>query len=587
MNDEQALKRAACAGRRVRTTQDLADPDHADGAAVTLEKCDGTMNPADSFSKYTPPSQNERDMSYLMGSTLPPPLAPTPPAWMLDDPDAPPAEGTDVTPSEKPDAVPYDAPSVKTTLSGNTMARDYITRGIVGKEADDALTALIDAAETGCEVSASSLVSRGPVLAKLARIGHHEATKSVFGEQEVYGGEHSPLSEDASSFAARVNAALAVSLDTESCLRTYTHVIGNDVSVSMDEALDRNIVGARVSLAVAGAIIAEHEIGRSGKNERYHLVGHLHDRYGEGLVMAMSASTGKVRVHTDHGVFDLHEPKSTKDIKRSPDKPLWLEAMQVEVDTIEGNETYHLRQKKDLPPNVRIFRLAWKFKVKRDGNGKLDKRKARLVLMGNMLVAGRHFADTFAIGARMASVKIVFAIGAVEKWEFDFLIDISGAYLNAWRPSTGPGSWIVSNQPEMFEKTGPNGEELFAVHDKYLYGDPASGRAWQHVFDDFLKSDSNGLGAVCTTTDTNLFRIINSRGHAIFAKHVDEIIGVANTSDMRDFVNDTIRARFKVSESGPWSTVLGFAVHNDTDNHVVTLGSERIISDGAARFLAS
>jgi len=310
------------------------------------------------------------------------------------------------------------------------------------------------------------------------------------------------------------------------------------------------------------------------------------DRHGDNIVMAMSAATGKVRVHTDHGVFDVHEPKNTKDIKRSPDKPLWLESMQIEVDTIEGNETYHLRQKKDLPPNVRIFRLAWKFKVKRDGTGKLDKRKARLVLMGNMLVAGHHFADTFAIGARMASVKLVFAVTGVMKWKFDFLIDISGAYLNAWRPSTGPGSWIVSNQPEMFEKTGPNGEELFAVHDKYLYGDPASGRAWQHVFDDFIKSDG-GLGGVCTTTDTNLFRVVNAHGHAIFAKHVDEIIGIANSAEMRTFINDSICARFKVSESGPWSTVLGFTVTNNVSDGIVSMGSERIIADGAARFLST
>lgn len=56
---------------------------------------------------------------------------------------------------------------------------------------------------------------------------------------------------------------------------------------------------------------------------------------------------------------------------------------------------------------MRIFRLSWKFKLKRHGDGALDKRKARLVLMGNTMVEGTHYGDTFAIGARMASVKIV------------------------------------------------------------------------------------------------------------------------------------------------------------------------------------
>ena len=404
------------------------------------------------------------------------------------------------------------------------------------------------------------------------------------GAATAEGGEsdHAPTATD------RAKVALATSYTAEATVRTMRPESGKGVpddaslEVALIDALDPTVLGARVAMSIADAVLAEDAINSMTRSEEYDLAGVFTDQYGEHMVMAVSAG-GNVRVHTDHGVFDVEEPENVKAVKASKDKLKWLDSMHVEVDTIEGNETYHLRQKKDLPPNTRIFKLAWKFKVKRNGDGTIDKRKARLVLMGNMLTAGRHYSDTFAIGARLASVKIVFAVCAVMRWECDFMLDISGAYLNAWRPSSGPGSWIVSNQPEMFEKRGPNGEELFAVHDKYLYGDPASGRAWQHVFDEFLKDPTTGVGATCTTTDTNLFSVINEHGHAIFAKHVDEIIGVADCAAMRDFVVGRVTSRFKVSLVGGWSTVLGFSVKNHVGR--VTMGAERHITDGVAKYL--
>jgi hypothetical protein len=395
-------------------------------------------------------------------------------------------------------------------------------------------------------------------------------------------------SANAPTAADRAKVALATSYTAEATVRTMRPEAGKGVpddtplEVSLLDALDPSVLGARVSMAVADAVIAEDAIKNMTRSDEHDLAAVLTDQYGEHLVMAVGAG-GTVRVHTDHGVFDVEEPDGVKGVKASKDKAKWLESMQIEVDTIEGNETYHLRQKKDLPPHTRIFKLAWKLKIKRNGDGTIDKRKARLVLMGNMLTKGRHYADTFAIGARLASVKIVFAVCAVMKWEFDFMLDISGAYLNAWRPSSGPGSWIVSNQPELFEKRGPNGEELFAVHDKYLYGDPASGRAWQHLFDAFLSDSVEGVGATCTTTDTNLFSVHNEHGHAVFAKHVDEIIGVADRATMRDFVVDRVTSRFKVSLVGKWQTVLGFSVKNHGGR--VTMGAERHIKDGVAKYL--
>jgi len=636
MSDAQSMKKAQMAGRRVRTTQELEEKNE-----IKSEHISGKLNPADSFSKYTGPSQNERDMQYFMGSPLPPPSESTPRgAAAVSSARAKPPKSVSfggVTRHELPERTVdeiLDARRMVTQMedtrvevrklggrraateaaleegtaddepvprdsSPSVLERHYIERGIVGASALAEIARMRRSAEAGDETDASSLASRVPTLKRLAAMKPKGASP-----------------DRAIQRAWQINALLASTLDTEASLRNRVlpsdaHNDGATLELSAEEALDPNITGARISMAMAHAVVAENALSTMGADsDDYTLAGIMTDQYGENVVVATTI-TGKVRVHTDAGVYDIDnparggsvfstqgvrvqtddgvinvdEPKTMRDVNASPNKPLWLEAMQIEVDTINGNDTYHLRQRKDLPDKVRIFRLSWKFKLKRHGDGALDKRKARLVLMGNMMVSGTHYGDTFAIGARMASVKIVFGVTAALGWRFDFLIDISGAYLNAWRPSDGPGSWVVSNQPELFEKFGPNGEKLYAVHDKYLYGDPASGRAWLHVFDDFLKNEAEGIGAVCTTTDTNLFRVITPFGHAIFAKHVDELVGAANTKEMHDFIVQRITTRFKVSCVGKWSTVLGFTVSNDPDAGTVSVSAERLISDGAAKFL--
>ena len=115
--------------------------------------------------------------------------------------------------------------------------------------------------------------------------------------------------------------------------------------------------------------------------------------------------------------------------------------------------------------------------------------------------------------------------------------------------------------------------------------DPASARAWEHVFNGFLHDTKDGVGAEPTSTDPNLMRAFYSFGTVIFAKHVDEIVGIASTAEARDFVINQIKSRFKVSSCGPWQTVLGFEVTRDFDAHTVEVSAERLIADAAAKYL--
>jgi hypothetical protein len=100
--------------------------------------------------------------------------------------------------------------------------------------------------------------------------------------------------------------------------------------------------------------------------------------------------------------------------------------MQSEMDAIEKNCTWELA---DLPRGHSAITLKWVFKLKRDETGVIVKHKARLVARGFVQREGIDFDDTFALVARMESVRLLFALAAQEGWRVHHM-DVKSAFLN-------------------------------------------------------------------------------------------------------------------------------------------------------------
>nr|GEW91761.1 zinc finger, CCHC-type [Tanacetum cinerariifolium] len=81
-------------------------------------------------------------------------------------------------------------------------------------------------------------------------------------------------------------------------------------------------------------------------------------------------------VETETLLFTEEEPRNYKEA--STDKK-WIEAMEIELDSINKNNTWTLTT---LPTNQKAIGLKWVFKTKRDAKGKIIKYKARLVAKG-------------------------------------------------------------------------------------------------------------------------------------------------------------------------------------------------------------
>src|SRR5882757_3219309 len=120
------------------------------------------------------------------------------------------------------------------------------------------------------------------------------------------------------------------------------------------------------------------------------------------------------------------ELRTLADTLRRPDAEKWVAAALAEIEAHLENETWELAQ---LPPGRRAISSHWVFKVKRKPDGSIDKYKGRVVAQGFSQVWGIHYNEVFALTARMAAVRAVIAIAAMEDLELE-TVDVSTAFLN-------------------------------------------------------------------------------------------------------------------------------------------------------------
>ncbi|GKE63976.1 putative retrotransposon ty1-copia subclass protein [Tanacetum coccineum] len=81
----------------------------------------------------------------------------------------------------------------------------------------------------------------------------------------------------------------------------------------------------------------------------------------------------------EHELGDLSEPANYKAALLDPESDKWLNAMNVEMQSMRENEVWELV---DLLPNRKTIGHKWLFKKKTDMDGAVHTNKARLVAKG-------------------------------------------------------------------------------------------------------------------------------------------------------------------------------------------------------------
>ena len=102
--------------------------------------------------------------------------------------------------------------------------------------------------------------------------------------------------------------------------------------------------------------------------------------------------------------------------------------MDEEIDSIERNNTWELM---DLPKGKECIGVKWVYKTKFDAKGEVVKHKARLVAKGFSKQYGVDYNETFALVARLDTVRTILAITAQNDWKV-YQMDVKSAFLNSF-----------------------------------------------------------------------------------------------------------------------------------------------------------
>ncbi|GKC97668.1 putative retrotransposon ty1-copia subclass protein, partial [Tanacetum coccineum] len=121
----------------------------------------------------------------------------------------------------------------------------------------------------------------------------------------------------------------------------------------------------------------------------------------------------------EHELGHFGEPDNYKAALLDPESKKWLDAMNVEMQSMKDNEVWHLV---DLPPNGQTVGSKWHFKKNTDMDGAVHTFKARLVAKGFTQTYGVDYEETFSLVADIRAIRILIAIAAFydnEIWQMD------------------------------------------------------------------------------------------------------------------------------------------------------------------------
>ncbi|GJU58578.1 zinc finger, CCHC-type containing protein [Tanacetum coccineum] len=120
------------------------------------------------------------------------------------------------------------------------------------------------------------------------------------------------------------------------------------------------------------------------------------------------------------------DPKTFDEAMKSHDVAFWKEAINDEIDSIMGNNTWVLA---DLPPGCKPLCYKWIFKRKLKVDETIEKFKDRLVIQGFRQKSGLDYLDTHALVARISTIRLLITLASIHSLIIHQM-DVKTTFLN-------------------------------------------------------------------------------------------------------------------------------------------------------------
>ncbi|GJT81440.1 retrovirus-related pol polyprotein from transposon TNT 1-94 [Tanacetum coccineum] len=191
---------------------------------------------------------------------------------------------------------------------------------------------------------------------------------------------------------------------------------------------------------------------------------------------------------------------------------------------------------------------------KLDENGVVSRNKARLVAQGYNQQEGIDYDETYALVARLESIRILLAYACALDFKL-FQMDVKSAFLNGFINE----EVYVAQPPGFINFEKP--DHVYKLK-KALYGLKQAPKAWYDRLKAFLIKHEYKMGMV----DNTLFTKKKSSNLIIVQIYVDDIIFGSTCQDMCDEFAKIMHDEFEMSMMGELNFFLGLQIKQMEDS---------------------
>ncbi|CAI7757727.1 unnamed protein product, partial [Closterium sp. NIES-54] len=221
---------------------------------------------------------------------------------------------------------------------------------------------------------------------------------------------------------------------------------------------------------------------------------------------------------------------------------IWEDEFQSHME----NETWTLT---NLPPGRKVLDCTWVLRVKTDAEGRLERRKTRLVIKGFQQREGIDFQEVFAPVAKAPTLRLLLAAAAVCGWKVEQM-DVKTAFLYGVVDEE-----IYMKQPEGYD----DGSGRVCRLNKAIYGLKQAPRCWYARLVEVLQA----LGFKVSGCDESLFMTEGEEEKVFLLVYVDDILLFSPSLERIKEVQGKLKETFQCKALGPVGYYLGFHVERD------------------------
>lgn len=235
----------------------------------------------------------------------------------------------------------------------------------------------------------------------------------------------------------------------------------------------------------------------------------------------------------------------------------WVEAMNTELAALELNQTWTLTT---LPPNKKAIGCKWIYKTKYKADGTMDRKKARLVILGCHQIYGEDYAETFAPVAKLTTLRTLLAVAAMTGWDA-IQMDVTNAFLHGDLHETvfmklPKGYTHIGSRIKLNDTYPQPATNLVCQLHKSLYGLKQAPRQW------FFKLSTTlvNMNFAQSKADYSMFTQTTDQHITVVLAYVDDLLICGNNQSKISQLKQLLSTQFHMKDLGPVRYFLGLEV---------------------------